>query len=114
MGDALGYKIHVVYNALAHPADRNYQSRSENNNPLTLSWDIDAVAALASGINPTAHIVIDSRKYAAEIVAQIEDILYGDSDNEARLPMPSEIQTIIQQATTGYGHGLYGHTAYGH
>ena len=109
-----GYKIHLVYNALAQPSERAYTSRSDSADPLTLSWDIQAVAPLLTGAHPTAHLVYSSKIHSEFIMTAIEDILYGTDTTDARLPTLAEVEGIIQRSGMGYGHGPYGQHPYGH
>jgi hypothetical protein len=45
----------------------------------------------------TASLILDSTKIDAESMARIEDILYGTSGDEPRLPLPAEVAAIINQ-----------------
>lgn len=112
-----GYKIHLVYNALATPTSRSYGTLSRSVNPMTLSWRLTTVAPLVDRINPTAHFIIDSRYTPESILKQIEDILYGE-DEAGGNPYLPEISEIIEIFTgssdiTGYGVGRYGVDPYG-
>ena len=48
-----------------------------------------------TGFKPTANVTIDSTKVAKDKLAALEAILYGSESEEARLPLPDEIATII-------------------
>jgi len=108
-----GYKIHIVYNALAAPAQRNHQTTtSGSSTPVGLSWSITTTPPKMSGLKPTAHFVIDSRYTPLDLMVQIEDILYGSDDNEAYLPTPTELIDIMNSyveslAITDLGNGWY-------
>lgn len=95
---ALGYKIHLVYNALAQPSQR--QNSTLNNSPeaTTYSWAVDAVPpfALGLGFKPTAHFIIDSTAMPEEVLVALEDILYGNDVDEARLPSQTEILDLFE------------------
>lgn len=85
-----GYKIHLVYNALAEPAQRTNQSVAESVDPDNFSWHIVTKSPSFTGYKPTAHLVIDSREAPGDLILQIEDILYGTEDLAPRLPFPAE------------------------
>lgn len=108
-----GYKIHIVYNALAAPASRNHQTMaSGSSTPLGLSWSITTTPPRMTGLKPTAHFVIDSRYTPLGLMVQIEDILYGSDDNAAYLPTPEELIGIMNDYVeslliTDYGTGWY-------
>jgi hypothetical protein len=90
-----GYKLHLVYNALAAPANRNYNTTSDSVNPMTHSWTITTLPPAITGYKRTAHLVIDSRETSAELMAEIEDILYGNESTAARMPDPDELIDIF-------------------
>jgi hypothetical protein len=102
LGPDLGYKLHLVYNALAAPSDRNNASRSDSPQLSELNWYIQAVPppSLGSGYKPTSHFVIDSRITPVEILAELEDILYGNESVDARFPTQSEILALFEVYAT--------------
>lgn len=94
-GTDFGYKIHIVYNALAVAADKNRVSLSNNIAPTDLSWAVTTTPPAISGFRPTAHIIIDSRTTPEVKLALIEDILYGSTISISRLPTPAELLEIF-------------------
>jgi hypothetical protein len=90
-----GYKIHLVYKALAAPSNAKYSTLGQNNTPNTLSWGITTLPPLASGFRPTSHFIIDSQTTDPDILAQIEGILYGDDDSDAMIPTVPALITIF-------------------
>jgi hypothetical protein len=86
-----GYKIHLVYNALASASSKNYSSLSDSSNPISLSWDISTVPPNIIGYRPSAHFVIDSRYTPSALLIEVESILYGTSIFDPRLPSVTEI-----------------------
>lgn len=90
-----GYKIHLIYGALASPTERAYNTVSDSPEPSTLSWEVTTTPVSVTGCEPTSTVVIDSTKVEAEKLKKLEDILYGSADVEARLPLPDEIATLI-------------------
>lgn len=95
-GTQAGYKIHLVYNALAAPSARNHVTLSDNVEPETLSWDLTTRPVRVSGIAPTAYFTLNSLETDPLTMAVIEDIIYGTDDQEPRLP---DIAEIIQVYT---------------
>lgn len=89
------YKIHIVYNALAAPAERSYNTLSAEPEVEPLSWKISTRARLIPGAAPSAHVIIDTSKAHHLAVEQIESILYGNDAEEARLPTPEEIVALF-------------------
>lgn len=89
-GVDLGYKIHLVYNALAAPTSRPNNTMTDSVEPFNFSWSLTTKPPSFAGYKPTAHMVIDSRDTPSELLAQIEDILYGGVGS-ARLPSVVEL-----------------------
>lgn len=94
-GTDYGYKIHLVYNALAKPSSRNNQSLGSDVNALALSWDITTVPPALTYAMPTAHLVISSLDSLPLHLQMIETILYGTDSVAPRLPSPTELITIF-------------------
>ena len=94
----LGYKIHIIYNALAAPSEKAYQTVNDSPEAITFSWELTTTPVEVAGFKPTASVVIDSTKVPAEKLAALEAVLYGSESEEARLPLPSEILELIGEA----------------
>jgi hypothetical protein len=97
-----GYKIHLVYNALAAPSERNNKSRSDSPALEPLTWFVQAVPPVATGLGfkPTAHFVIDSRIAPEGILTDLENILYGSEAADARFPTQLEILNLFEVYAT--------------
>lgn len=93
-----GYKLHLVYGALASPSEKAYATINDSPEAITFSWEFSTTPVNVTGFKPTASITIDSTKVNAEKLAALEVILYGDADNEARLPLPDEVAQIMTAA----------------
>lgn len=76
-GIDLGYKLHLVYNLLVQPSQRNNATTSATIEPITLSWQITATPPAITGFKPTAHMIVDSRTTSTDLLNQIEEVLYG-------------------------------------
>lgn len=85
-GDSVGYKIHIVYNAIAIVSDKTHATASEDPSLVEFEWDILAVPEEVPGIRPTAHFILDSRYVDPWLMEDLEGILYGDEDTEPSLP----------------------------
>ena len=93
-----GYKLHLVYGALASPSEKAYATINDSPEAITFSWEFSTTPVNVTSFKPTASITIDSTKVNAEKLAALEAILYGDEDNEARLPLPDEVAQIMTAA----------------
>lgn len=90
-----GYKLHLIYNALASPSEKSYTTVNETPEIITFSWEVTTTPVNVPGFKPSAQITIDSTKIESAKLKALEDILYGSADEEARLPLPEELITII-------------------
>lgn len=94
-GSELGYKIHLVYNALASPSSRSASTIGDSTEAFEFSWNLSTISRTVSGHKSTAHVIVDSRHTHPLTMAAIEDVLYGTSENVARLPTPQELIDIF-------------------
>jgi len=95
----LGYKIHLIYGALAAPSEKAYATVNDSPEAITFSWEISTTPVEVTGFKPTASLVIDSTKVDATALAKLEEVLYGGTSSDARLPLPDEILEIIEGKT---------------
>ncbi len=100
-GNDHGYKLHIIYGALASPSEKAYASINDSPEAITFSWEVTTTPVSVSGFKPTASLVIDSTKADQAKLTALETILYG-SDSEPgtdpRLPLPDEIKTLMTAA----------------
>jgi hypothetical protein len=61
----------------------------------TMSWEFTTTPVEVEGFEPTSLLEIDSTKVAPEKLKDLESVLYGSESEEARLPLPSEVLTIL-------------------
>lgn len=85
------YKLHLMYNLKAEPSDRRYGTLVDQNDPQTFSWKITSRAVPIEGFRPSAHFIVDSRDIPAELLTQLEDILYGTEETDSSIPTPGEL-----------------------
>lgn len=93
-----GYKLHIIYGAKAAPSEKAYATINDSPEAITFSWEVSTTPVNVTGFKPTASVTIDSTKVAAEKLAALEAILYGSESEEARLPLPDEIVTLMGDA----------------
>ena len=90
-----GYKLHLVYGALAAPSEKAYATINDSPEAITFSWEFSTTPVNVTGHKPTACITIDSTKCDKGKLAALEAILYGGESTEARLPLPDEIAQLM-------------------
>lgn len=103
MGNDYGYKLHLVYEALAAPSEKANNTVNESPEPMTMSWEFTTTPVNVTGFKPTAHIFFDSTEIDAAALAALEAVLYGSETEAPRLPLPDEVASIISGAITGGG-----------
>lgn len=100
-GDAYGYKLYLVYGALAAPSEMSNATVNDSPEAQTMSFEFSTTPVNVAGFQPTASIEIDSTEVDSEKLAALEAILYGSESEEARLPLPDEVATIMGTEAAG-------------
>lgn len=90
-----GYKLHLIYGALAAPSEKAYATVNDSPEAVTFSWELTTTPVNVDGFKPTACVTIDSTKADETKLKALEAILYGSETEEARLPLPSEVATLM-------------------
>lgn len=110
LGQNYSYKIHLVYNALAAPSSRDYQSLSDSSEMIPFSWNISTIPIKMGDVS-SAHLIIDPRYAYPWVIEDLEKLLYGSNENEPYLPPPSEILELFEDASilriTDHGDGSW-------
>jgi len=96
-----GYKIHLIYGALAAPSEKAYATINDSPEAITFSWEVTTTPVEVEGFKPTATLVIDSTKVDAEKLAALEAVLYGSESEEAKLPLPDEVLALVGTSAEG-------------
>lgn len=94
-GNDYGYKLHIIYGAMAAPSEKAYATINDSPEAITFSWELSTTPVSVDGFKPTASITIDSTKADLAKLEALEKILYGSEEAEARLPLPNEITTLM-------------------
>lgn len=105
-GEAHGYKLHIIYGAMASPSEKAYATINDSPEAITFSWEVTTTPVNVTGAKPTASVVIDSTKADPTKLAALEVILYGkdpttegSSDGvDPRLPLPDELKTLMTKS----------------
>lgn len=105
-GEAHGYKLHIIYGAMASPSEKAYATINDSPEAITFSWEVTTTPVNVTGAKPTASVVIDSTKADPTKLAALETILYGKdpttdggSDGvDPRLPLPDELKTLMTKS----------------
>lgn len=102
-GTDYGYKLHIIYGALAAPSEKAYQTINDTPEAIAFSWELSTTPVGVTGFKPTASMTIDSTKVDADKLKALEDVLYGADDTEPRLPLPDEVVAILNGTSGAEG-----------
>lgn len=95
-GNELGYKLHLIYGAMAAPSEKAYATINDSPEAITFSWELTTTPVSVEGLKPTASLTIDSTQCDAAKLIELEKILFGDeSGTGPRLPLPDEVKTLM-------------------
>lgn len=97
-GNDHGYKLHIVYGALAAVSEKAYTTISDSPEAITFSWEFTTTPVNVTGSKPTSCVTVDSTKVDAEKLKALEAKLYGSESEEPTLPMPDEIKSMFAAA----------------
>lgn len=89
------YDIHFLYNLTAQPSARNHATLQNTIEPMDLSWDLESRFTTLPNNRNGAHLSIDTKTLDPLYLEILEDIIYGSSTSQPRLPTPEELYNII-------------------
>lgn len=104
-GNDYGYKLHIIYGAMASPSEKAYSTINDSPDAITFSWELSTTPVAVANFKPTASLTIDSTKVDPKKLATLEEILYGKDGTgedhstgavDPRLPLPDEIANIMK------------------
>jgi len=98
-GDSYGYKLHLIYGALAAPSQKAYATVNDTPSAIAFSWTVTTSPVPVSNRKPVASMTIDSTRVDPTKLAALEAILYGTAspDVDGRLPLPDEVISILTE-----------------
>lgn len=95
-----GYKIHLIYNALASPTEKAHGTVSDSPEAITFSWSFTTTPVSMGGLSqPTSHLTIDSTKVNATTLSAIEGYLYGTETQAPRLITPVDLLALVSNGS---------------
>ena len=95
-GQNFSYKLHLIYGCTVAPSEKSYSTINDNPEAITFSWELSTVPVPVDGFSPTASLVIDASKVDEGKMQLLEDALFGDETNEAKLLLPNEIMEMLK------------------
>lgn len=95
-GQNFSYKLHLIYGCTVAPSEKSYSTINDNPEAITFSWELSTVPVPVDGFSPTASLVIDASKVDEGKMQLLEDALFGNESNEAKLLLPNEIMEMLK------------------
>lgn len=95
-----GYKLHLVWGALAQPSEKAYGTINDSPEAISFSWAFTTTPVNVDGYKPTAYMSIDSTKVDAGALADLEDFLYGTVGTDPSLPSPTDVIALFTGTVT--------------
>ena len=100
-GDDHGRKLHLIYGCKVKPSEETHQTVNDSPSASTLSYEFSTTPVAVTDHKATSSVVIDSTEVGDTAFKAIEKVVYGSTDADARLPLPDEVKSIIDEALAG-------------
>lgn len=94
-GTDYGYKLHLVYGALAAPSEKAHTTVNDSPEAIAFSWAVTTTPVAVAGHKPTATLTIDSTLVAPADLAALEVLLYGAVGTAPGLPLPDAVIALF-------------------
>lgn len=94
-GDDFGYKLHLLYGAVASPSERAYATVNDSPEAIEFSWAFNTTPVAVTGLRSTSLLTVDSNTVAAGALAALEDTLYGTIGTDPSLPLPDAVIALL-------------------
>lgn len=89
--------IHIVYNCLANPSEREYTTVNDSPEAIEFSWEVSSTPDTATYKDvtyTTSHVTIDESKDDT-IYNKIEKLLIGDGTDDPKFPTLQEVFDML-------------------
>lgn len=96
VGHRLGYKLHMIYNVLTSPSQKDYQTLGDNVDPTSFSWNFTTTPTAASATIRASHFVVNSTKVKSDVLSEFERRLYGSSSSAPIIPKADELIALFE------------------
>lgn len=104
-GTEFGYKLHLVYGALAAPSEKARATVNDSPEATAFSWEFSTTPVPVGTVGgteykPTSHITLDSTTSDPAALQDLLDILYGTEGVDPRMPSPAEVFGLFEGTST--------------
>jgi hypothetical protein len=95
-----GFKLHLVYGALAAPSEKAYTTVNDSPEPMTLSWEVSTTPVPVGTVDgmtfkPTSKLTIDSTQVDEDKLNTLLDTLYGTPGTDPAMPLPADVIAMM-------------------
>lgn len=105
------YQINLVYGATAEPTTRGHKAINDTTQVVEFMWKITAMPPPVAGFKNGAHVVFDTRYVDPDVLAGIEQVIYGTDELQPRLPSFAELLDLYDTGNvmtiTDNGNGTF-------
>lgn len=107
----VGFKLHLVYNAMFLVGDISRSTLNSESETAPFTWEVITRANILAGSLPSSHLVIDSRTTHPWVLSSVEELIYGSDSEPPKLPSPRELMEIYEAGSilriTDHGDGTW-------
>ena len=96
VGTQRGYRIHLIYNAIATPNQILRTTIGSETSPTEFSWGVKTAPIEAPGFRPASHFSLDPTRMGPRMFKHICDRLYGAPGIPPQLLTPRDILEIVE------------------
>jgi hypothetical protein len=86
---------------MAAPVEKARATVNDSVEIEPMSWEVSTTPVDVPNFKPTAHLEINSTTVDPTKLAAFEAILYGSGEDDARLPLPTEVATLLGTEAQG-------------
>lgn len=99
VGKSFGYKINIIFDALAAPTEVQYSSTDDQPEALTFSWEFTTSPVTIDTLK-FSKMSFDSTRVHPAIMQMIENDLYGTASTPPKLPTLEWLYSVFENPPT--------------
>jgi hypothetical protein len=91
-----GYILHLVYNCMLKPTDRDNGTLTASSDVNNFSWDLSTVPVPIPDGRPTAHFYLNSLEAEPGVLQALESYLYGTETTDPLFPQIDQLIGLFE------------------
>jgi hypothetical protein len=92
-----GYILHLVYNCMLKPTNRDYDTLTASSDLMDFSWDLSTVPVPIPDGRPSAHFFLNSTLVQPGILQALESYLYGTEIADPLFPAIDQLMGLFEE-----------------